>query len=571
MATIRKRELKNGSISYIVQVKFKDKGSGKQILRTTTWKPEIAMTPKQEERAITVFADNFERQVKDTVSGSLASAENPNITFREFCSKWLDKTKRDCSLTYFVNSSKIVEEVNEYIGGYKLRDITPAVIQNLYDKLDKLQKTTSRVVPKPEFRQVLESYGFKYMNLRYDYHVQACTLANAFAGKPISKGWSYGLAEKINVPFEKLFDEKIITEPYAYETIHKYKRTVRAILSLAKKNRLINNNYASADYIDFPKRPPHSIEVMDDEEAKLFFKTVMEYPNIKYKTAMLLFLLTGFRRGEVAGLEWKDIDFDEKTITVCRSLTTVKGHGTILKEPKTEGSKRTITVADTLITALKEYREWQQNQREERGDYMQEKDYIFTQENGERLNPSTYTGWLNKVLKAAGLDHHSLHSLRHTNITMQIAAGVPLVTVSARAGHARTSTTSDIYAHFIKSSDKTAATIVDNLFNQKNDELSTQSSLSVENEVVSKSETLAEADASIERDELDTISYTKEINTTAKLETDDEDLELLETFRKTKAEMRKLGFETLEEYEEYLDFVEMQRQKKARKNRDFEM
>lgn len=552
MATIRTRKLKDGSTSYIIQVKFKDKGSGKQILRTTTWKPETAMTPKQEERAAAVFAYDFEKKIKDTVSGSAASAETPNITFREFAAKWLEKTKRDCSLSYYVNSSDIIKEVNEYIGGYRLRDISPAVIQNLYDKLDKLQKTTSRIVPKPEFRQVLESYGFKYMNLRYDYRVQACTLANAFAGKPVSKGWSYGLAEKINVPFDKLFDEKIITEPYAYETIHKYKRTIRAILSLAKKNRLITDNYASADYIDFPKRPSHSIEVMDDEEAKLFYKTVMEHPNIRYKTAMLLFLLTGFRRGEVAGLEWKDINFEEKTITVNRSLTSVTRHGTILKEPKTEGSKRTITVADTLLDALKEYREWQQNQRDERGDYMQENDYLFTQENGERLNPSTYTGWLNKVLKSAGLDHHSLHSLRHTNITMQIAAGVPLVTVSARAGHARTSTTSDIYAHFIKSSDKTAAEVIDNLFNSKDTESPTT--------ILAVTKNNANVERIVESNEC-----TKDENA------DTEEFEFLDTFRKVKEEMKRLGFETLAEYEEYLDFIEIQRRKKAEKSKDFEM
>ena len=62
----------------------------------------------------------------------------------------------------------------------------------------------------------------------------------------------------------------------------------------------------------------------------------------------------------------------------------------------------------------------------------------------------------------------TLHSLRHTNITLQIAKGIPLVTVAARAGHSRTSTTSDIYSHFIKTSDENAADELDNFFNHKN-------------------------------------------------------------------------------------------------------
>ena len=68
---------------------------------------------------------------------------------------------------------------------------------------------------------------------------------------------------------------------------------------------------------------------------------------------------------------------------------------------------------------------------------------------GKRLYQSTFTGWLNKMLREANIDdHYSLHNLRHTNITLQIAAGVPVVTVAARAGHVRASTTSDITPMF---------------------------------------------------------------------------------------------------------------------------
>lgn len=224
------------------------------------------------------------------------------------------------------------------------------------------------------------------------------------------------------------------------------------------------DNYASANYINFPKRPPHKIECMSDDDAKRFYKFILDYPDIRYKSAMLLFLLTRFRRGEVAGLEWKDIDFEKSEITVCRSVTTVNGYGMIEKDFKTETSKRTLAVPEVLIETLKEYKEWQINRRAELGDYMEDNDYLFTQENGKRLYPSTYTGWLNKMLREANIDHYSLHSLRHTNITLQIAAGVPIVTVAARAGHARASTTSDIYAYALRSTDKLAADKLGSIF-----------------------------------------------------------------------------------------------------------
>ena len=147
---------------------------------------------------------------------------------------------------------------------------------------------------------ILEKYGFNYMKLRYEVNIQGCTLANAFAGKSVSKNWNSDLAERTGIPFQELFDEKITEEPYAYETIHKFKRIIRAILSLAKKNHLVIDNYALADYNNFPKRPPHKIECMTDEDAKRFYKFILNHPDIRYKSAMLLFFLSFFRRGEVA-------------------------------------------------------------------------------------------------------------------------------------------------------------------------------------------------------------------------------------------------------------------------------
>ena len=64
----------------------------------------------------------------------------------------------------------------------------------------------------------------------------------------------------------------------------------------------------------------------------------------------------------------------------------------------------------------------------------------------------------------AGIKHFSVHSLRHTNITLQIMAGVPVTTVAGRAGHVKTSTTTDTYAYYIQSSDKSAAQTLNNIF-----------------------------------------------------------------------------------------------------------
>ena len=127
---------------------------------------------------------------------------------------------------------------------------------------------------------------------------------------------------------------------------------------------------------------------------------------------------------------------------------------------------------------------------------------------------------------------------------MQIAAGIPLVTVSARAGHARTSTTTDIYAHFIKSSDKTAAEVIDKVFNPETPQ-----------EAQPKPETFI-------------IAAPKENQTD--VETTDGG-ESVEYFKWAKSEMKRLGFETIEELEEYRDFMERKKQNRSQRKSDYSM
>ncbi len=470
MATIRKRERKSGVI-YDIQVKIKEPSTGKVVVKTTTWVPEGKMTPKQQERAVAVFADKYEADMRRMIVETTIPVDNHNITVREFGEQWLQKVKRDHSLNYYVKCKAVLEDVNQYIGVYKVRELTPAIIQKYYDNLDSRTKKTRIVTAKKNFKNVLESHGFTYLRLRYELNIQCCTLCAAYKQGNVSKRWADTLCKKTNIPFDALFLFIEEETAYAFATIDKYKRVVRAMLSKAKKARLIVDNYASADYIDFPKRPPREIHCMDDEEAKTFFKVLMDYPDIRIKTALLIFILTGFRRAEVAGLQWKDVDFEQETITIARSLTYNSDFGIILKEPKTETSKRRVTIAKTLVKVLMEYKVFWQNQVDMMGDIVPEgTDWIFIQANGKPVNPCTYIQWLKRVLQSANLEHHTLHSLRHTNITMQIAAGVPIVTVASRAGHARSSTTLDVYSHFIRSSDQMAAQTIDKLFTEVDSE-----------------------------------------------------------------------------------------------------
>lgn len=420
---------------YDIQVKFREPNTNQTIVKTTVWHPEYKMTDRQSERECALVAQKFENDVKQLYTGSVADIPDYNITVGQMADKWLERVHKDFSIAYYERGIKTIEWIKRYIGGYKIREVTPYVIQNFYDKLDREKRVIYTM------------------------------LVTALQGKQIGMEFARSISSVLGVKPEKLFDIQKTEQPYAAETIAKVKRATRCIFAMAKRQRLVDDNYASADFVSYGKKPKRDIKYLDDEQAKELFRVLMDYDDIRAKTAVLVALMTGLRRGEIAGLEWKDINFERHTLTVNRTGCYSKIAGGIFtKEPKTEGSVRRITISEVLVEMLKEYKVWYDEQRANWGDKWIDSDRLFVQEYGKPINPETVHFWLKKMLKNSGLPDVTLHSLRHTNITLQIAAGVPLTTVAGRAGHSRVSTTSDIYSHFIKTSDEAAAEALEDIF-----------------------------------------------------------------------------------------------------------
>ena len=186
---------------------------------------------------------------------------------------------------------------------------------------------------------------------------------------------------------------------------------------------------------------------------------------------ILLLIYTGLRRGELCGLEWKDIDLDARVLHVVRSSQYIGQGMVITKEPKTRAGTRKLTLSQTACRLLLEYRQWQDGIKAALGDQWIENDRLFTQWNGKPIHPQTISGWFRHFLERhqGELPKVHLHSLRHSNATLLIAEGTDICTVSQRLGHAQTSTTLNIYAHALKSRDEDAANKLDLALNDSHD------------------------------------------------------------------------------------------------------
>lgn len=105
---------------------------------------------------------------------------------------------------------------------------------------------------------------------------------------------------------------------------------------------------------------------------------VLEKEPIKYRTMIKLFLYSRMRRGELAGLEWGDINWDKNMITIQRSSQYIPKQGIITKETKTTTSDRTIRLPRVVFDLLKEYQGWQEKQKDRIGDTWFKSDRLFT-------------------------------------------------------------------------------------------------------------------------------------------------------------------------------------------------
>lgn len=209
-----------------------------------------------------------------------------------------------------------------------------------------------------------------------------------------------------------------------------------------------------------PRRPYY-----DDMQCKKLLTNLNELgqDQIKYKTAIILTVFTGVRLGELLGLEWKDVDFRTGIVSVKRSSQYLTDYGIFTKRPKTESSIRDISIPDFVISLLEEYKVWYEEQKSFYGEFWTNSDRLFVQADGKPMHPTTISKWFIKFIGEIGLPVINFHGLRHTNATLLISQNVDIAVVAARLGHAQISTTYNFYVHPLKSHNRTAGAVLENL------------------------------------------------------------------------------------------------------------
>ena len=167
------------------------------------------------------------------------------------------------------------------------------------------------------------------------------------------------------------------------------------------------------------------------------------------------------RQGELLGLKWADLNWTTGHLQVRRQLQRVDGKGHQFCEPKTKAGRRTILLGRGSLQILRTHRQRQENEKAEAGKNWQENGLIFPSSIGTPLDLRNLLRDFKGTLKLAGLPDMRFHDLRHTAASLMLLHNVPVLTVSRRLGHAKPSTTLDVYGHLIPGMQEVAARVMD--------------------------------------------------------------------------------------------------------------
>lgn len=179
-----------------------------------------------------------------------------------------------------------------------------------------------------------------------------------------------------------------------------------------------------ADACELPRVERKEIKPLDNEAMNAFMKAARGH---RFEVVYLTLLFTGLRRGEVCGLTWDRVDLERGTIRIDRQLQNVPGHPGEYRLVSTKNSKgRTITAAASVVKLLKQHRTRQIEARLKAGPLWQDDGYVFTDEVGRHLSPSTVYHGFKKLAASIGLPEARLHDLRHSYAVAALRAGTIL-------------------------------------------------------------------------------------------------------------------------------------------------
>lgn len=363
---------------------------------------------------------NLEKRGKNRYRITVSAGFKPNGTRRYIRKTITAKSEREARKMLALFVSEIESKKITADSGMKFKDFVE-LWDNNYARTNLEVKTYTR------YRDMLKGNILPAIGEMRLTEIKPVTLLNLY-GKLISDG-----ARK---------DGK--SGGYSAKTVQHIHRLISSIFNKAAEWQIIGINPAA--HIKPPKVVKKEIDFYSLEDIRVLIREIEDEP-IRQKTMTLLAVYTAMRRSEILALKWKDIDFENRRISINKAAVYASGAGRVDKGTKTVRSNRVIAMSDTVMKILREYKEHQDETRVFLANKWEGSDFVFTNDFGGTLHPDSISRWFRRFIKRKGLKHITFHGLRHTAATLFLSSGVDIETVSRILGHSSSTVTSQVYLH----------------------------------------------------------------------------------------------------------------------------
>jgi integrase len=460
MANIQERRDKSGKlISYSIRVHRGRGADGKQLKPyTATFEVQPTWTEKSAKKKAEAFAATFEKACKE------GTATDTRQKFAEYCDYVLElKEQRGVKHSTIVRYRELATRINPAIGHIKLKDLRADHLNAFYTELGKKgsAKSITTATAKIDLSALLKKKHITRVQLSENTGLPLRAVYSAVRGEQIKPAVAEAISTALEIKMADSFTLEEDSKTLSAKTIIEHHRLISTVLEQAVKDGLVPYNVASRATL--PKAQQKEVNYFQLEDVAAI-REALETEPIKWKTITHLLLITGARRGEILGLKWPSVDFENNRIYICNNVLYAADIGIYEDTPKTEKSKRYISLPAETMALLREYRAWQNEERLRLGGYFVNQGFVFCQDNGGPMHPDSVTDGLAKFSKRHGLPHINPHAFRHTMASMLYFNGVDSVSISKRLGHAQVSTTANIYAHVMEQADQKNADILADIF-----------------------------------------------------------------------------------------------------------
>lgn len=255
---------------------------------------------------------------------------------------------------------------------------------------------------------------------------------------------------QLNPMVHQQFVNELKDKGLANTSVKRIFSIVHSSLDTAVKMELIPKNYSSL--VHKPKLRRRELQVWDVKEVQYFLKLATREPY--FYMAFHLALLTGMRQGEILGLRWIDIDFENQLLFVRQTLS--HDGKEFIPGAKTSSGIRSIAIDQDTADILKEHYQKIQMDKEMNPSYT-DSGLVICTELGKKIPPIMLMRAWYSILDDSKLRKITFHDLRHTHASLLLRNNVHPKIVSERLGHSSIQITLDTYSHLLPNMQKDAA------------------------------------------------------------------------------------------------------------------